>query len=589
MTVEPTVQTFARPRISVRRRDDGSMLLTSLDPLADHESDLAASLYRWADLRPAEILAAERRGEEWSRLTYGEALRRAEAVGEALLVRGLGPDRPLVVLSGNSLDHLVLTLAGYVAGIPVVSLSAAYAIEGGGHRRLRDVVRTVRAGAVFAQNGDESCGVLSAVRDLVPCLITAAGGTAAGCEPLHPLTLTSPGTRLARARAAVTGASVAKILLTSGSTGEPKAVPNTHGMLCAVQQMMRQAWPFLAESHVTLVDWLPWSHTFGGNHNLHMVLTTGGTMYIDDGGPTPERFPLSVRNLAGMSPNMYFNVPAGFAMLADELERDSSFATGFFAEMHLLLSAGAPLPDVLRHRILAVARRVAGHKVRFTSSWGLTETSSAATTAHLDTDDRQAIGVPLPGIRLKLAPVDGRLEMRVAGPTVMPGYLRRPDLDALAFDDEGFYRTGDAATLIDEEDPARGLAFDGRIAEDFKLVTGTWVRVGALRAALLEAVDGLADVVITGPGRPYAGALVWLRPGTGREAVVQALTRYNDGARSSRRIARMLVLTEPAARDAGELSDKGSVNQRRVLERRAGLVDRLYAEPAPPDVVALGG
>jgi feruloyl-CoA synthase len=285
---------------------------------------------------------------------------------------------------------------------------------------------------------------------------------------------------------------------------------------------------------------------------------------------------------------MYFNVPAGFAMLADELERDPSFATRFFAELHLLLSAGAPLPDVLRNRILGVARKVAGHEVRFTSSWGLTETSSAATTAHMDTDDLQAIGVPLPGIRLKLAPVDGKLEMCVAGPTVMPGYLHRPDLDALAFDDEGFYRTGDAATLIDEEDPARGLAFDGRIAEDFKLVTGTWVRVGALRAALLEAVGGLSDVVVTGPGRPYAGALIWLRPGADEAAVVRALTRFNEGARSSRRIGRAVVLTEPASRDAGELSDKGSVNQRRVLERRTGLVDHLYGDPVRADVIELG-
>jgi len=585
MTVESP--TFAPPRVSVRRRDDGSMILTAVEPLADHAADLAASLYRWSAERPAAILAAERHGDGWLPLTYGEAVRQAEAVGEALLARGLGPDHPLVVLSGNSIDHLVLTLAGYVTGIPVVSLSAAYSAGDRDHERLRGVVRTVNAGAVFAEDGRAAAMALSAVADLVPHLVASEGGAAVGCEPLDRLTRTTPGARLVAARAAVTGDSVAKILLTSGSTGEPKAVPNTHGMLCAVQQMMRQAWPFLAETHVTLVDWLPWSHTFGGNHNLHMVLTTGGTMYIDDGGPTPDGFARSVRNLTGVSPNMYFNVPAGFAMLADELERDASFALGFFADLQLLLSAGAPLPDVLRDRILNVARRVADHPVRFTASWGLTETSSAVTSAHMDTDDRQAIGVPLPGLLLKLAPVEGRLEMRVAGPTVMPGYLNRPDLDAAAFDEEGFYRTGDAGRLIDEDDPARGIAFDGRIAEDFKLVTGTWVRVGALRAALLESVPGLADVVITGPGRPYAGALVWLRPGADGAAVVRALARYNEGARSSRRIARMLVLTEPACRAEGELSDKGSVNQRKVLERRAALVDRLYREPAPEDVIGI--
>lgn len=587
MTADSVVEVFATPRIVARRRDDGSILLTSLEPLANHDNDLAASLYRWAGRRPGEPLAAERCDGGWTYLSYAEARGRAEAVGEALLSRGLGPRCPLVVLSGNSVDHLVLTLACYVAGIPIVSLSTAYALDGGDFRRLRAVVSTVAAGAVFAASEAGFADALCSVADVVPHLVASECDGSAGCTPLSELTATVPGARLRTARAEVGADTVAKILMTSGSTGEPKAVPNTHGMLCAVQQMMRQVWPFLANTHVTLVDWLPWSHTFGGNHNLHMVLSTGGTLYIDDGGATPERFPRSIENLTGVSPNMYFNVPAGFGMLAEHLERDDAFAWDFFADLHLLLSAGAPLPDVLRERIRAVARSVTGHDVRFTTSWGLTETSSAATSAHMDTEDQQAIGVPLPGVSLKLAPVDGKLEMRVSAPTVMRGYLRRPDLDAEVFDAEGYYRTGDAATMIDEADPCRGLAFDGRIAEDFKLVTGTWVRVGELRAALLDAVPGLADVVLTAPGQEYVGALVWLRPGADPDAVAAAIRELGSHGRSSRRVARMLVLDEPPSRAEGELSDKGTVNQRRVRERRSGLVELIHSDPPAPCVVDL--
>jgi feruloyl-CoA synthase len=352
--------------------------------------------------------------------------------------------------------------------------------------------------------------------------------------------------------------------------------------------MMRQVWPFLAGTPLTLVDWLPWSHTFGGNHNLNMVLGTGGTLYIDDGGPTPELFPASMRRLAGLSPNVYFNVPAGFELLAAELERDPEFAARFFARLRLMLSAGAPLREPLRRRILAVAKRVAGHPVCFTSSWGLTETSSAVTSAHLPTDEPAAIGVPLPGISLKLTPVGDKWEMRVAGPTVMPHYLHAEVPDT--FDDEGYYRTGDAGLLIDHDDPGKGLTFDGRIAENFKLATGTWVHVGALRSELLSATDVLADVVITGHGRPSVGALAWLKPGVHDTAELRSklagdLAAVNGATGSSRRVERLLLMSEPPSRAAGELSDKGSLNQRRVLERRQDLVSLLYRDPAPADVI----
>ena len=578
---------FAQPHIESVHRPDGTILVRSTDPLHEYTADLAVPLLRWSTERPDAALAAQwSEPDGWRALTYRDARERAELAAEALLRRGLGPDRPLVVLSGNSLNHLVLTLAGYLAGIPLVPLSVHHSTSASGHERIRDAIRIVDAGGVYAEDAQRYAAALDVAREQVPVVITGTGG--AGSWSLADLLWEEPAGRLADARAAVTPDSVAKILFTSGSTGRPKAVPNTHRMLCAVQQMMRQAWPFLANTPLTLVDWLPWSHTFGGNHNLNMVLATGGTLYIDDGGPTPELFPRSLRRLAGRSPNVYFNVPAGFELLATELEGDTEFATGFFARLRLMLSAGAPLREPLRGRILAVAARVADHPVRFTSSWGLTETASAVTTAHLDIDEPAAIGVPVPGVSLKLAPVDGKWEMRVTGPTVLPGYLHA-DLPE-AFDDEGYYRTGDAGRLVDADDPGRGLVFDGRIAEDFKLATGTWVHVSALRSALLGATDLLADAVITGHGRLSVGALAWLRPDVAdtpelRAKLAADLAAFNGTTGSSRRVERLLLLAEPPSRVAGELSDKGSINQRRVLERRSDQVESLYREPAPGDVI----
>ncbi|MFG2000313.1 AMP-binding protein [Spirillospora sp. NPDC048911] len=588
-------QVFARPDIEARHRPDGSVLLSSTVPLGPYDADLARPLRRWAAERPGAVLAAERWCGEWEELTYGEALARAESLGEALLGLGLGPDRPLMVVSGNSLRHLQLTLAGYVSGIPVVSLSTAYSLTGG-HERLRLVTGIARPGAVYAEDGRQYGAALAAIAESVPVAIVGRddrdqpGPPLAGLVPFDELLRAEPGERLRAAGAAVTPDSVAKIFFTSGSTGRPKAVPNTHRMLCAVQQMMRQVWPFLATSRLTLVDWLPWSHTFGGNHNLHMVLTNGGTLHIDGGGPTPELFARSLRNLADISPNVYFNVPAGFGLLADELERDSVLAKGFFARLNLLFSAGAPLPEALRARMLRLAAQFCDREIRFTSSWGMTETASAVTSAHLDIDVPGAIGVPLPGIRLKLAPVDGRLELRAAGPTVMPGYLDDPERSSEAFDAEGFYRTGDAGLLVDDADPGRGLVFEGRLGEDFKLANGTWVRVGSLRAALLAAIgDELAEVVITGSGRTQVGALAWPRragdPVPLRRRLAEALARFNAGRRTSRRVERMVLLAEPPDREAGELTDKGAVSQLEVLRHRSAQVELLYRDPPPAEVI----
>jgi len=365
--------------------------------------------------------------------------------------------------------------------------------------------------------------------------------------------------------------------------------------------MIQQAWPFLAEERPVIVDWLPWSHTFGGNHNVNMMLVNGGTLYVDAGRPAPGLFAQTVANLAGVPPTVYFNVPAGYAQLVPVLESDPEFAERFFSRLRLLFNAAAALPAALRTRLEALAARYAPDRdIPVTGSWGATETAPAVTSANFPHPDARCIGAPLPGALVKLVPVEDAYEIRVQGPNVTPGYYARPDLTGEAFDAEGFYMTGDAVALADPGDPNAGLVFRGRIAEDFKLGTGTFVRVGAVRTALLSAVPALSDAVIAGENREYASALAWLNPAETRKLLGRdpepadgdlvtdpellrllagALAAYNAGHGSAARIERLLVLARPASLDAGEITDKGYLNQRKVLAERAALVDLLYADP----------
>lgn len=376
-------------------------------------------------------------------------------------------------------------------------------------------------------------------------------------------------------------------------------------MMSANQQMMRQAWPFLAGHRPAVVDWLPWSHTFGGNFIMNMIFTSGGTLYVDGGRPAPEMFAQTIANLTEIPPTMYFNVPAGYAQLVPAMEADPGFATRFFSRLQLIFNAGSALPAVLRERLRELAARTTSGARPVTSAWGTTETAPAATAAHYEFADARCIGVPLPGAEVKLVPAEGGYEIRVKGPNVTPGYFAQPDLTATAFDGEGYYCPGDAVTLADPGDPNAGLVFRGRLAEDFKLSTGSFVRVGALRTALLSCAPVLSDAVITGEERNSVGALAWLnstqvRTLLGEEpqpqgelithealfkTLAQALADHNAGAGSASRIERLLVMARPPGLDAGEITDKGYVNQRRVLANRAALVDLLYTEPPPPSVV----
>jgi feruloyl-CoA synthase len=587
-------ETFAPPRIESELRPDGRLLIRSIEPLAEHPVSVVHSFRAGSDAHPDRLLVAERVGGEWARLTWGEARERADRLAQGLLDRGLA-DRPVLVLSGNSRMHLVVALAAMTVGAPVVPTSVAYSLQTADHTKLRAMADLVDPGLVVAEDASFA-GALAAVADGRAVLSPDAGLSGA----LHPDDLAAPPTGDVDARcAALRGHDVAKILFTSGSTGAPKGVLNTHGMLSANQQQMRQVWPFLTEEPPVLLDWLPWSHTFGGNHDTNLVLTNGGTLWIDDGRPVPGLVERTVRNLPDARPTIYLNVPAGFAALLPHLEADTAAARAFLSRLRLGFFAAAALPQQLWDRLQKLSAEQGG-SMQMTTSWGLTETSPAATSAHFPITRSDSLGVPLPGVELALVPVGDKTEVRVRGANVTPGYHGRPDLSEAAFDEEGFFRTGDAVSLADPDDVAAGLLFRGRIAEDFKLSTGTFVSVGTLRPALLSAAQGLlTDAVICGENGPEVTAMVWLHPDQLRRCddrgipddalradLVAAMQRLAaQGGGSSQRVDRLLVLREPAALDAGELTDKGYVNQRAVRERRADLVALLSAEPVPPQVV----
>ena len=578
--------TFATPDIGAEHRDDGAIILESRVALTDWEPSITAVLRRRAAEHPDRPLAVHRDAT----LTYGEAAARADALARKFVELGLGPEKPVMILSGNSLEHLLVSLAAYAARAPAMPISVAYSLMSSDHARIRAIAQLTEPGLVFADDAAAFAGALDALADRAPVTLVARGeregalrleevvGTGAHRDsPLDG----DPG-----------GETVAKLLFTSGSTGVPKGVINTHRMLCSDQAAIRWAWPFLEDEPPVLVDWLPWSHTFGGNHNLNLALFNGGTIHIDDGRPAPPLFPKTLAALNAVPPTLYFNVPAGYALLAPALENDPALAERFFSRLRFMFYAAAALPDALAARLRALASRHADHQVPLTSSWGTTETSPAATTMHYLGAPTGCIGVPYPGVSVKLAPVGDKLEIRVKGPNVTPGYYRHPELTEATFDEDGYYRSGDAARLIDDHDPNRGLMFDGRIAENFKLLTGTWVAVGALRTRLLSDAGFLSDAVIAGQDAEYAAALAWVNQAEApsdqaalREHLAQALTKLNQDSGSASRIERLLLLETPPSLDAGEITDKGYLNQRRCLECRADEVARLYADEPGPEVI----
>jgi feruloyl-CoA synthase len=572
---------FAPAEVELEKRADGAMVLRSPQKLRAHERCIGEWLAKWAQQSPERTFLAERQGDGWRRVSYAQALDAARRVGEALLERGLGPDKPLAILSDNSVDHALLALGAMHAGVPVAPVSPAYSLMSKDHAKLKSIFELLRPGLVWVDDARKFAGALEAV--------------GAQATPLAALLERSPGARIDAAFAQVGPDTVAKILFTSGSTGLPKGVVNTHRMLVANQQMMAQVWPFLEDRVQTLVDWLPWNHTFGGNFCFNMMLRNGGTLFIDGGKPAPGLIEATARNLREVSPTLYFNVPRGFDLLLPFLEKDAQLRRSFFRDLDVLFYAAAALPQNLWERLEAMAQAEKGGALAMLSAWGSTETAPCATAVHFPIERAGVVGLPNPGCELKLVPAAGKLEVRVRGPLVTPGYFRRDDLTRAAFDGEGYYRIGDAMRFADASQPRQGLVFDGRVAEDFKLSTGTWVHVGTVRVKLIDAGKPfIQDAVITGQDRDEVGALVFLSPAA-RDLAPEALRAQLAGALaalaaeggSSTHPVRLLVLEEPPSIDANEITDKGYINQRAVLGRRAELVEKLHAKVPGADVIAL--
>lgn len=602
---------LARPDIEREVRADGSFVIRSRATLGAFARSPADWLVQWATRTPEAVFVAERRqpgegassGDLWRRLTYGDALTMARGIGQAVLDLGVPHDRPVVILSDNSVDHALLVLGAMMAGRQTAIVSSAYSRIAKDMSKLHGILARLDPALVYVEDGDAYARALDGAPIRCPVVATRHGRE--GWLTFATLANTTATAALDAAFAQVRPEDTAKLLLTSGSTGKPKIVVNTHRMLAANQQMIAQCWHFLDEAPPVVVDWLPWSHTFGANHNFHMALRNGGAFYVDDGRPVPELIGRSVEALRDVSPTLHFNVPKGFEALAPFLEDDDAFAARFFGRLQVLFYAAASLPPAVWRRFERLASRHCDTMPFFTSAWGATETSPLITSVHFPIPGAGNIGLPAPGNELKFVPNGDKLEMRVRGPSVFRSYAGDPEATAQAFDEEGFYRTGDAGRLSDVDDPGAGVIFDGRVSEDFKLTSGTWVSVGALR---LRAVTALApyasDVVIAGHDRDDIGLLIFPSPAmrakvsvsetsqddhTGkamamhddvRALVTQALMQLAQDAGSSQRAARAAILASPPSLEQGEITDKGYVNQRAVLTLRADDVARLYSECA---------
>ncbi len=603
---------FGSPAVHCEKTADGTARLRSRVELGAYDPN-AARLFRVAAERnPNGIFIAERAGEGWRNITYAEARQKVDAIAEALIERGLSVERPLMILSGNSIDHALLMLASFTAAIPVAPISVAYSLQSQDHEKLRHIAELLSPGLVYVADTAPFRQALAAL-DLkgVEIVANRNGANLEKVTPFEELARAKAGAAVEEAVTAITPHTIAKFLFTSGSTGLPKGVINTHQMMTANQQQVLQAWPFVTEQPLTLLDWLPWNHTFGGNHDLNLIIRHAGTLYIDAGRPMPALIGETVKNLADVKPTIYLNVPAGYAALLPFLEKDDKLARNFFSELRLIFYAGASLPQDLWERLEALSIRTIGARVPMASSWGTTETAPLALAAQSLADRAGVIGTPAPGVEMKLVPSGNKLEIRVRGPNITPGYWKRPDLTAAAFDEEGFYRPGDAVRFEDPADPSKGFVFDGRLAEDFKLTTGTWVTVGMLRVAALAAASPvLQDAIVAGHDREFVGLLAWLNPagckhliGVGapealvdlaahpavRQYVKRTLTQFNARQTGlSQRVGRVLLLHEAPSIDANEITDKGYINQQLALERRAIEVERLFAATPDPDVIVIG-
>lgn len=591
------------PDVSVERRADGTILIRSNHSPGEGPRSIAHLLAERAAEHPDRPYILQRAPGHgaWQGVTYGEAKRAADGIAQWLLDRGLTGSDSVMVLSANSVEHALVMLGCYTAGVPIAPISPAYSLISSDHAKLKHCFDTVRPKAVFVQNSDMFARAIETLRGLDPGLffISVDGGD--GTVPLSELTATDPTAAVEAARERLGHETVAKYLFTSGSTGMPKGVPQTHGMFAGViagQEGLRGEDP---DPEVTpqALDWMPWSHISAGNIAFNGNLWGGGTLHLDEGKPIPGMFETTIKNLYEVSPFVFGSAPVAFGMLAEAMERDPELRRSFFKNLRYMGYGGATLSNDIYERMQALAVAETGCRIPLTTMYGATETQGI-TVVHWITERVGLIGLPLPGITLKLVPNGSKLEVRVKGPTVTSGYHNDPEKTAAAFDEEGFYKLGDACRFLDPEDPTQGLVFDGRVTEDFKLDSGTWVSVGTLRPDLVGACSPYVfDMVITGQDRPFAGALIWPSPAAlatlGDDpfpklvaALKARIAEFNaTSGGSSRRIARFIVMAEPPSIDAGEITDKGYVNQRATLENRAALVESLYAEPPGPGVIVV--
>jgi feruloyl-CoA synthase len=600
--------------IAVERRPNGVIILKSRIPLKAYEKHIPASLAKWAKEVPERTWLAQRGGadRQWRKLSYGEAKRTVDALTQGLLNLKLEPGRPVAILSGNSIEHALMTMAAMQARFPAAPVSPAYSLMSHDHVKLKYLFDLIKPAVVMVQDGPTFEKALKAL-DLDGVTVVHAAGPCDGIKSIAFADLAAtPATKdVEDSIAKITPDTVGKLLFTSGSTGMPKAVINTQEMMCANAAMMMQVRPRDPNApQATYLDWMPWNHTMGGNALFNPVLTEGGTLYIDDGRPMPGMIDETLRNLREISPTYYANVPAGYAALAAAMEKDDALCRSFFKNLGLMAYGGARLPDDLYDRMQALAVRATGERIVFYTGWGATETAPTSTGTYWDTERVGLIGLPFPGVELKMVPVGTKYELRLRGINVTPGYYRQAELTKAVFDEEGFYRIGDAGVFVDPQDPLQGIIFAGRVVEDFKLTTGTFVHVSSLRTdAIAAATPVVQDALVTGQDRPFVGLLAWPNlhacrqivgnPDASYEDIVrhpdvlaclkrglQAHNKSTEGA-SSMRIARAMLMTEPASIDGNELTDKGYINQRAGLDRRAALVERLYAHHPGEDVIIL--
>lgn len=603
--------TFGVTRAVLRDGETGVHYLRADNALPPYPERLTDRLVHWAQVRPDQTLFARRvknadgSSGDWRHITYAQALDAARRIGQGLLNRGLSAERPVLILSENDLEHALLALGCLYAGVAYCPTSPPYSLISQDFDKLHHVVKTLTPGLVFASDANRYArAMLATLGNDVELVCTEGTVPGRATTSFAALLATEPTPAVDAAMAATGPDTITKFLFTSGSTKLPKAVINTQSMWCANQQQMAESMPVLAEEPLVLVDWLPWNHTFGGNHNFGMVVYHGGTLYIDDGKPTPALMHETLRNLREIAPTVYFNVPTGFEAIANAMKADTDegrqLRKTLLSRVKMFFYAGAALAQPVWDSLFESAEREVGERIVMGTGLGMTESGPFGifvTSPNVKAGD---LGLPTPGLELKLVDTDGKTEVRYKGPNITPGYWRQPAETADAFDEEGFFKTGDAVKWIDETDIHQGLKFDGRIAEDFKLATGTFVSVGPLRAKIIAAgAPFIQDVVLTGINLKEVGAMVFPTPavrslsGLGAEVSMHEVldhpavlahfqTVVNDLAAaatgSANRIARLCLLADPPTIDRGEITDKGSINQRAVLTHRADTVAKLHSD-----------